>query len=511
MAHHTREDCLRLGIPLAETVHRFTRRSYWEDYFTPGRYGVTIHLVQDEEGRYLEDAILGRVESVVEGLTKDEVAAVPVGRRTATRLTDVGRIVDWKMHEIGHWKNERLVKMFSSLKLINYVVMPTHVHFTIEITKALPKVMRRGRVVQITLSDFVRGWKQGTSSGYYRLKAGETVEEIVANPDARMKALASGEEVPDFKRPSIWEKNYCDKILNTYDKLTGWIRYVEMNTYFWWMKDVRPHLFEHRLHVAMRMGDGEVMDVSAYGCLFLLRRTERVQVMCHRLARKGMLTREEWERYVRMWKVFVEAGGMRVGGSNNIVRGHGERGGYGGHEHGGCGEQERWGGHGERGGWTMEEEREARSLFARVRSRYDRDWLVSRNADCVCPIPYEETEAFRKQREAVLHEARFGAVPVSPTVSEGEKLIMQAVMDENLPVIKVNKEPFTARRHPSDRDRVRCAEGLLLCVGPWEVPEEERNGVPADTLYAKFHNLNDMAARMCGALEEMRLVKEYVD
>lgn len=49
MAHHTKEDCIRLGIPLADIKHRMTRRASWKKYWREGTYGITIHLNEDAD------------------------------------------------------------------------------------------------------------------------------------------------------------------------------------------------------------------------------------------------------------------------------------------------------------------------------------------------------------------------------------------------------------------------------------------------------------------------------
>lgn len=482
MPHHTKEDCERLGIPLRDVIHRYTRRANYEDYFAPGRYGITIHLEQDEEGHYPKDLHLSQVVSTTTHLTKVEAAAIPPKDRAKTALTNFGTIVDAKIREIGQWSEPRIQEQYGNIKLISHVCMPTHIHLILEITRPLPVATRQGKPTQLTLSDFIRSWKQGTTSAYYRLQAGESPASILAHPRSlttrspqpltahsprplttspRPLTATSprpilgesklGENKPPLPqaRPSIWQPNYSDRILNTHTKLMNWIRYVEMNPYYWHLKDIHSNLFEHRLHINLHLNDGTVLDCSAYGCMFLLRKGERIQVMCHRLARKGMLTAEEWQRYA-------------------------------------------------------DNKDHARDLaiqhtHAKHLGHYDRDWLTSRNPDCICPIPYTDIEHFLKYKEHILTESRQGTIPVSPAISEGEKQIMEAVSCEGLPVIKLRKEAFTEKSHPTDHDRNRCAEGIMLVIAPWDVPGG------SDTLYDQFHNMNAMAAKMCGEIGEMSM------
>ena len=468
MSHHTKEDCLRQGIPLRAVKRRHTRRSRWHDYYVPGKYGVTFHLAQDEEGAYPDGTLLGVIH-------KDGIA-----------LSETGRLAEAKIEEIGHWENPRLMELYGAIRIVNYACMPTHIHMTLEITQTLPKVMKRGKLTQITLSDFVRGLKQGISSWYWRRKEGESVEEIMARPYVGGARSMVNEGNEADKHPSIWEENYSDNILNSYRKLTAWIKYVDLNAYFWWMETQYPNLFERRLHLDIVMKDGEHTDFSAYGCIFLLRKGVRVQVMCHRLARRKHLTTDEWQRWTASWQTIKEL-------QDGVVR--------------------------------------------QKLGRYDRDWYRDDSPETICPIPYTQTEAFRRQKAAMLEEARQGAVLLSPTISKGEQEIVMAALAEGWPVIKLRKEPFTTRSHPSDADRAYCAEGQMLVLAPWEIGPRSimsehmakgeymakgeqtamseslkgsMGGRPVDQSsdYAKFHNLNALAARMCEDIERLALRQE---
>lgn len=184
------------------------------------------------------------------------------------------------------------------------------------------------------------------------------------------------------------------------------------------MRDERPDLFEHRLHLMV-----EGTDYSAWGCMFLLRKPDRIQVFCHRYKMDAT------EHY-------------RLKDANG-------------------------------------------------------EW-----------IPYTSTPEFEQQKAAVLAAVREGAVVVSPGVSPGEAAIVEAVLEAGGEVIKLYKDPLTKKSHPRGTDIDHCAQGQMLVLGPWEIPDAlqmtARFG-SADSQYAQFHNLNNLAKLLCEPLNEVVL------
>lgn len=244
---------------------------------------------------------------------------------------------------------------------------------------------------------------------------------------------------------SLWDENYNDKHLYTQKRKDTWDRYVDMNAYYWKLQMDYPHLFEHRLHI--KIGN---TDYSSYGCFFLLRRMERVQIFCHRAARKGMLTTAEWNTIV-----------------DNI-----------------------------RSGRKTAREYEERAREMKL-GRISWDWLSSKDPNCTVPIPYKETEAFKKQKEKIREECRNGSIAISPAISEGEKDIFYSLLQEGMPCIKLQDKPFDAGSHATNREREYCAKGLLLVLGPWDIKDSNVSLAPKDSKHFRFHNLNRMAEEMC--------------
>lgn len=452
------------------------RRAVWNDYYLPGRYGITLHCHTNEDGTTDRSLLLGQIEG-----TCNARPAQPDGSRNPQwphiRLNELGALIDHRLRKIGTQKN------FEDVSLISHCIMPTHLHLTLEVAKQLPIIMKNGKPLQLTLGHLVGYFKSGCTSLFNRWLQGEfapytpgspewvaqvdlpyaqrpqSAQSTLQSSEGKQSVKQSGEQKRKPAPHPLWEPNYNDKILNTTRKLAEWIHYVDMNPYYWRMKDEHPHLFEHRLHLNMHMKDGDVVDFSAYGCMFLLRKGDRLPVMCHRLATKGMLTAEEWAHYSQP----------------DVAH-------------------------------RYEADRRVRNL-----GRWDRNWLYSRDPETKTPIPYTETEAFRLQKEDTLQQAQAHTILVCPTISDGEKDIIYSALQEGCPVIKLSKDPFTGRSHPTDKDRQWCAMGLMLILAPWEIPTTDGipNAIPTNSKYTQFHNLNALAHRMCDEIANLRMIKLY--
>ena len=112
-------------------------------------------------------------------------------------------------------------------------------------------------------------------------------------------------------------------------------------------------------------------------------------------------------------------------------------------------------------------------------------------------LPTEETEAYREAHHRLLRLAEEGTVLITPGVSKGEKLVVDAALDARLPLILLQKEPITPYWKPSQRRFYACAAGHLLILAPWQVDDSSD--------YASFHQLNDYARELCSAAE-MRIL-----
>lgn len=462
MSKLTKEECLARGIPWHDIKHRMTRRAFWRDYWRAGEYGITIHLHTDEDGGVEREMLLSEVvgdcnaRPMVDEHTREPLP-IALGKQDDgswwlevnnpdyphVQLTDLGRIVDAKIRDIG----SPLHKREEGVSVGAFVVMPTHIHMTITISKDLPLYLYNGKERRWTLSDIIRGFEKGCTSWWYRLLEGETVEEILANPTRRRtSSVRPPLDENGTPAPSLWNSDgFNDSILYKRERKQNWVLYVLQNPYYWLLQKVYPHLFEHRLHMKVA---GE--DYSAYGCMFLLRRQERVQVKCHRLARRSQLTDEEWQKATASW---------------DVIR-------------------------------AFEKDAREKNL-----GRFTPEWYKSDNPNATTAIDYTRTEAFRKEKAEMLRKCETeGAVLVSPAISAGEADIFYTALQMRYPCIKLQKDPIPEKGHPTDRDRGYCAQGQMLLLGPWEIPDANGYGQrygDTDSNYAKFHNLNEMAASLC--------------
>ena len=123
--------------------------------------------------------------------------------------------------------------------------------------------------------------------------------------------------------------------------------------------------------------------------------------------------------------------------------------------------------------------------------------------------PYEETADYaadrRKWETAILEGA---TVIVTPGISEGEKLMKQECLDRGYPLIHLQKEPIGPYWKPELQRFEACAGGALLILAPWDLDNMAGvAGVPADSDYSRFHNLNTLAAEICAFEGEARIIR----
>lgn len=112
--------------------------------------------------------------------------------------------------------------------------------------------------------------------------------------------------------------------------------------------------------------------------------------------------------------------------------------------------------------------------------------------------PYETTDDFRLRRESWLQAAKDGAVLVTPGISKGEQQLVKDCIEQALPLIHLQKEPMPNGWNPEMRRHQLCEMGQLLILSPWQLNEmSDFAGVPADTDYSMFHNMNTLAEQLC--------------
>ena len=108
--------------------------------------------------------------------------------------------------------------------------------------------------------------------------------------------------------------------------------------------------------------------------------------------------------------------------------------------------------------------------FSAIGNRFLLDRPVRLQVQCSRRLSEAEIQ---EQVTHFLTAARQGAVLVSPAISPGEKAVMQAAFNENLPLIYLQENGFTDLAKPGGSRMETCARGQLLILAPWEHHNEQ--------------------------------------
>ena len=113
--------------------------------------------------------------------------------------------------------------------------------------------------------------------------------------------------------------------------------------------------------------------------------------------------------------------------------------------------------------------------------------------------PYETTPDYARQHQQWVDAIMQGAtVIVTPGISKGELMMKNECLNNGYPIIHIQKEPITTYWKPERMRFEACANGSLLILAPWGLDAMAAvNGVPADSDYSRFHNMNHLAAEIC--------------
>lgn len=168
------------------------------------------------------------------------------------------------------------VDLTSKIKIFQYVIMPDHIHFLLEITENLDKHLG------IYLQDFKK-----------RIYA---------------RALTHG-LIKETECHSIFEPGYNDQFLRSGRSLDDIYRYIRTNPYWWWMRRKNPENFRREDNLLIA---GE--ECSLYGNLRLLDNPFKYPVIVHRtdLANPEILRKKK-----EAWEYAIYNGGVIVGGFIN--------------------------------------------------------------------------------------------------------------------------------------------------------------------------------------------------
>lgn len=123
--------------------------------------------------------------------------------------------------------------------------------------------------------------------------------------------------------------------------------------------------------------------------------------------------------------------------------------------------------------------------------------------------PYETTDDYLHQHDEWVTQVMGGAtVIVTPGISRGELLMKNECLEKGYPLIHLQKEPIGHCWKPEKSRFEACTRGSLLILAPWDLDiMDPVAGVPSDSDYSRFHNLNTLAAELCSFTGEAAILR----
>lgn len=229
-----------------ETEHRHTRRHRTHNYNAIGTYLITL-TVEDRH------PVFGYVDGNLSAPKGTANYAHLVPTELATRI-----------------RNQELPKIhnyYPMVKIWKAVLMPDHIHMIVRVEAPLPEGMHLGHVI--------RGFKAGCTKAWNTLSP---------SPVSSVST--------DDNTPHLFEQGYNDRILMKDGQLESWMAYLDENPLRLLIRQRLPDIMSRALCLTL---NGK--RYSAYGNFMLLKRPDKMQVMCHRKATIALLTKEERLRY----------------------------------------------------------------------------------------------------------------------------------------------------------------------------------------------------------------------
>ena len=350
-------------------------------------------------------------------------------------LSEVGRMVEQELLQ-------SIKDHYSMVEVQDYVIMPDHVHAIIAVKAAI--VSRNGR--QTHLGQVISGFKKGCSRRYWEM-TGQTAELQWGNPTA-----AGSQPAPaaDEQRGNPIATSSAD-VQRAAGSPQSYVKIPSRTT------TGRQPLFSDGYVDVMPIEEGQLETQRAY---------------IHNNPRNRLLRSREHS------SLHIQRGGIDTALRISALQGYLQR---------ECGSQydaDRW--------QMMSSRLLQREGMVDCDSFGDRDLLKGKLLPVVCHR--KDLRDFGKQKTACLEAARRGAILVSAHISKGEQEIINAVMDEELPVVSVDDNGMGELYHPSERRMTLCAEKKLLIMTPWVYkyrPAEE------DITVVECKTMNCVAQALC--------------
>ena len=246
------------------------KRGYFHDYHSPCIYLITVTVVDREP---LLGDVTGDVEHAVIG------------------LSEVGRAVKREVYA--------LPQRYPQVQVLQYQIMPDHVHLVLRVHERLPEQMPIGNVVA--------AWKQACGKAYSAL----LWRDLKASPrDGQPSAQACPSREATFRSPEgskppykpLFSKGYNDSILMGKGQLAHMIAYVQDNPRRLLIKRQNRGLFA--IHRGLAVAD---MCFDAVGNLCLLQKP-MAAVHC-----RSRWTDAEQQEYAQHCLALADKGTVLVG------------------------------------------------------------------------------------------------------------------------------------------------------------------------------------------------------
>lgn len=125
-------------------------------------------------------------------------------------------------------------------------------------------------------------------------------------------------------------------------------------------------------------------------------------------------------------------------------------------------------------------------------------------------LPYETTDDYARQRTEWIAAILEGQTAVvTPGISRGELLMKNECLEKGYPLIHLQADPIGRYWKPERKRFDACVQGNLLILAPWDIDTMGNvAGVPADSSYSRFHNLNILASEICSFSGETRIIHD---
>jgi REP element-mobilizing transposase RayT len=281
----SREEAVAAGIHVDDIQHNMKRRIPYHNYRDKGTYMLTLVV----EGR----------KPLFGSLQGDGLATSGTEKEPKVILSPLGKAIH--DHEI-----RKISAYYPMVEVWKLCIMPDHLHIIVRVKEEMPEGKNLGQVV--------RGFKTGCTRAWWSLTEGQaqtatgpfgepkgTGAHTPPNPAATAPAQVPVGS-PAGKRPLLFEKGYCDKILLRPGQLENWKRYLDDNPRRLAIKRQYPDYFTVLQHISI----GE-WKCQAVGNRFLLGIPEKAAVIVH-----SAYSNTKYAELKAQWLALAENGGVLV-------------------------------------------------------------------------------------------------------------------------------------------------------------------------------------------------------